>query len=365
MDEHGNKTAYAVWVVTPNGVTLGRNIIDRLPIADLYCSGSLSLTGIDRQQTVAFDRLSEVLADQFHRYRGHIFIMSTGIVVRVIAPFIRSKIKDPAVVVVDDCGKHAISLLSGHLGGANDLAVQIAGWIGAEPVITTATDVNKVPAIDVLAVERGLGIENPGAIKSINMAFLTTRPIYLYDPYRLMGDALPEPVIPLPPDRLDEKNGTFKGELPPDMPGVFVSDIRVDLPSSFLVLRPGSLAAGIGCNRNTDKDEIMALLVSVLESHRLAITSLACIASVDIKNDEPGLIGLAEDLDLPLVFYSRAELNQVQSIQTPSRMVQKHIGVQSVCEAAAILATDRGKLIVPKHKTPNATTAIARIPFSL
>jgi cobalt-precorrin 5A hydrolase len=365
LKEHGNIAAHAVWVVTPNGIELSRSIRNNLAI-DQYCSRSLeSGGGFEPDQAIYFDRLSETVAECFHRYNGHIFVMSTGIVVRVIAPIIRKKTEDPAVVVVDDRGKHAISLIAGHLGGANKLARRIAGWIGAEPVITTATDVNEVPAIDSLAVEKGLSIENPGVIKSINMAFLTRGSIYLYDPYQLLIDELPEEQLePVSTDWIDEQKGVYNGDLPPESPAVFVSDVRVDLPPQFLVLRPGSLVAGIGCNRNTSCSEIKELLQTVLDTHGLAIDSLARIASVNIKNDEPGLIALADDLDLPLAFYSTDELEQVQGIRTPSTMVKKHIGVQSVCEAAAILASEKGQLIVPKHKTQNVTVAIARIPFS-
>ena len=364
MKERENIVSHAVWVVTPNGIELGRSIRKKLAI-DLYCSRSLDTKVFKPDQAIPFDRISDALADCFHRYRGHIFVMSTGIVIRSIAPFIRSKTEDPAVVVVDDRGKHAISLLSGHLGGANKLARQIADWIGAEPVITTATDVNRVPAIDTLAVEKGLTIENPSVIKAINMALLTRRSIYLYDPYQLLIDELPEEQLePVSIDWIDEQNGVFNGDLLPESPAVFVSDVRVDLPSQFLILRPGSLVAGIGCNRNTSCSEIKDLLVSVLESHRLAPASLSCIASVNIKKDEPGLIALADDLDLPLVFFSTDELGQVREIRTPSTVVQKHIGVQSVCEAAAILASEKGSLIVPKHTTPNVTVAIARTAFS-
>jgi len=142
---------------------------------------------------------------------------------------------------------------------------------------------------------------------------------------------------------------------------VFVDDIQIDLPPQILVLRPGSLVAGIGCNRNTAKDEIKGLLLTVMKNHRLAVGSLKCIASVSIKNDEPGLLGLAADLGLPVTFFDKPKLNQVEGIQTPSAMVEKHLGVKSVCEAAAILASNQGTLIVPKHTTPNVTVAIARI----
>jgi cobalt-precorrin 5A hydrolase len=131
------------------------------------------------------------LKKKIRQYTGHIFIMSTGIVVRVIAPLIRHKTEDPAVVVVDDRGMHAISLLSGHLGGANELAQKIAGIIGAKPVITTATDVNLVPAIDVLAKEKSLFIENPEAIKTVNMALLRGDKIHVHDPFSFLANCLP------------------------------------------------------------------------------------------------------------------------------------------------------------------------------
>ena len=131
-----------------------------------------------------------------------------------------------------------------------------------------------------------------------------------------------------------------------------------------LVLRPASLVAGIGCNRNTGTDEMRAFLEKVLETNNLVPASLKCIASIDVKSDESGLITLAENLDLPLIFYNRQELNQVKKIKNPSLVVEKHVGVKSVCEAAAILAARDGALIVPKQSTRNVTVAIARIDFS-
>ncbi len=123
--------------------------------------------------------------------------MSTGIVVRVIAPCIASKTRDPAVVVMDEKGRHVISLLSGHIGGANRLAVAISEKLHATPVITTATDLHQVPAIDVIAVDNGLFIENPEAIKTISMAFLNQTPVYLHDPYHRLEHAALDNMIPL------------------------------------------------------------------------------------------------------------------------------------------------------------------------
>jgi cobalt-precorrin 5A hydrolase len=308
-----------------------------------------------------FDQLAQELSRVFAQYRGHVFIMSTGIVVRLVAPLIRHKTVDPAIVVVDDRGRHAISLLSGHLGGANALTREIAKRIDAAPVITTATDVNQVPAIDMIAKEKDLRIENPEAIKSVNMAFLTGIRSLLHDPYHLVRHALPESAVARGVDVANPESNRYESGSSENLPGVFVDDILVDLPPQILVLRPGSLVAGIGCNRNTAKAEIKGLLLAVMKNHRLAVGSLKCIASVSIKNDEPGLLDLAADLGLPITFFDKPELKQVEGIQTPSAMVEKHLGVKSVCEAAAILASNQGSLIVPKHTTPNVTVAIARI----
>ena len=120
------------------------------------------------------------------------------------------------------------------------------------------------------------------------------------------------------------------------------------------------LIAGIGCNRNAEKAEMKELLLEVFRKSQLSLHSLAGIASIDLKKDEAGLIALAEELKVPLYFFSKEELETVKNIKNPSEMVKKHIGVGSVCEAAAILASDHGNLIVPKHSTKNATIAIAR-----
>jgi cobalt-precorrin 5A hydrolase len=327
---------------------------------DVYVSQNI------RETTACFKfrSLSGTLEKKFHQYSGHIFIMSTGIVVRVIAPLIKHKTEDPAVVVVDDRGIHAISLLSGHLGGANELAQKIAGIIGANPVITTATDVNKVPAIDVLAREKSLFIENPDIIKTVNMALLKGEKIHVHDPFSFLAKCLPnpEPRTYGGAKKHFQKNSRdkeFEG-----VPGVYVDDVKSELPAQVLILRPASLVAGIGCNRNTGMEEMKVLLQDVLEMNNLASSSLKCMASIDVKADEPGLITLAQNLGLTVIFFTRQELNQVKGIKNPSTIVEKHVGVKSVCEAAAIRAAQNGTLIVPKQSTRNVTLAIARINFS-
>jgi cobalt-precorrin 5A hydrolase len=352
---------FAVWILTPNGSQLADKIHQNLPDVCVYASHNIEATTTEYQ---TFQNLAESIKQKFHQYTGHIFIMSTGIVMRVIAPLIKHKTEDPAVVVVDDGGNHAISLLSGHLGGANELTRKISQIIGADPVITTATDINEVPAIDMLAKENNLFIENPGAIKTVNMALLTGKKIMVYDPYNILKNTLTGSAYLTFVDLMRHFNKNGQHIDIENVSYVFIDDIRIDLPSAVLILRPASLMAGIGCNRNTEAAEILTHLEDVLAKNNLALSSLRGMTSIDVKADENGLIMTAENLELPLTFFNKQELNQVKGIKNPSEVVEKHVGVKSVCEAAAILAARGGTLIVPKQSTKNVTVAIARINFS-
>ncbi len=336
----------AIWALTPNGTQLARIIAGEVAGSTLFLSHRLASK---IEGAVHFARLKNEVDRQFASFPRHIFIMATGIVVRCIANGLVNKTTDPAVVVCDEAGQFAISLVSGHLGGANALAREVARATGGQPVITTATDVNRVPAIDIVALENGLTIENPAAIKAVNMALITGAPILVYDPNGRVAHRLPQDQVV--PSTADAFSGTAAG--------VFVDHMRLDLPPHVLVLRPGSLVAGMGCNRGTDVKELRDLLVETLATHRLAILSLRALATVDLKADEPGLLALAEFLKVPLTVFTRDRLRAVGQVPTPSAMVENHIGVKSVCEAAALLATHRGRLIVPKQKTANATVAVA------
>jgi len=341
----------ALWALTPDGAGLALKIASKLPGSDLFFSERLdnAPSGI-----VRFTRLKDAVAEHFCAYPAHLFIMSTGIVVRMIAPLIEHKTHDPAVLVADQKGLHVISLLSGHLGGANALTLRVAKLIRADPVITTATDIQGVSAIDLIAKDKGLVIENPGAIKYVNMALITGESIMLHDPYRILADDL----MNIEPMNIEHRTQNIEQPC-----GVFADDICQTLSKKILVLRPASLVAGVGCNRNTSADEMRILLAKVLARFNLSELSLKYLASIDLKADEKGLLMLAEELNLPLKFFNREALNSVKTIENPSAVVEKHVGVKSVCEAAAILGANQGQLVVPKQNTPNVTVAIARIPF--
>jgi cobalt-precorrin 5A hydrolase len=341
----------AIWAITPNGAGLARAIAARIDHSALFLPQKLATAG---DGAIHFERLTPILLERFTQFSDHVFIMATGIVVRTIAARLVHKTTDPAVVVCDEAGRFAISLVSGHMGGANALARKVARLTGGQAVITTATDVNQVPAIDLIAVKQGLTIENPQAIKSVNMALLTGDPIGVHDPYGLVTALLPpHQCDPCPTAAFGVRRA-----------GIFVDHMRLDLPPPVLILRPASLVAGVGCNRGTDVAEIRGLLEETLTDGGLAMASLRALATVDLKADESGLLTLAESLNLPLKLFSRDQLGQVAKVPTPSAMVRKHIGVESVCEAAALLATHRGRLLIPKRKTANVTVAIAADGYS-
>ena len=349
----------AIWAITPNGARLAERLKRAFPRASVYLSASLG-PSIEAIPAERFERLSSAISEHFNRHGGHLFIMSTGIVVRMIAPLLKNKTVDPAVVVVDEMAIHAVSLVAGHIGGANALAREVADKIDAVPVITTATDINRLPAIDTLACELGLAIENPEAIKHVSMAFLTGRRVRLHDPFSLIRDRLPPETLNEDPVHFVLQEGSA-AESPGVYPAIYIDDRVVDLPRQVLILRPRSLAVGMGCNRNTPAAEMKHLLLETLARYRLSAESVFTLASVDIKQDEAGLIALGESLGIPLVFFDRETLGRVTTIATPSAMVEKHIGVKSVCEAAAILAAKNGELIVPKQNTKNVTAAVARM----
>jgi cobalt-precorrin 5A hydrolase len=340
-----NHGSLAVWAVTQGGVTLGEMVLKYCDTAVLLCSSGL-VTNAPSERVKRFDALKPEVETAFFNFSGHLFIMATGITVRVIARLLFNKVSDPAVVVMDEKGDFCISLVSGHIGGANDLCKKIAGIVGGTPVITTATDVNRLPSIDTLAKEEGFYIENPGAIKRVNMAILRGDTIPFYDPYFL----------------LDGKTGAMKKKpvFSRDAAAVIIDDKIGDHEKDALVLRPRSIVAGVGCNRDTGMDEIVSLIKTVFHERGLSLNCLYKIASIDIKADEKGLLDCAEALNAELEFFNKDQLNGVTGILNPSGVVQKYTGAKSVCEAAAILGSKQGKLIVQKTKSKNATLALAK-----
>ncbi len=308
-----------------------------------------------------------VVMDLWSKYEALVFIMATGIVVRTIAPLLKDKKTDPAVVVLDDAGRFVVSLAGGHLGGANDLSREIARFLGGEAVITTASDVNSLPPIDLWARDHGLAVEDWRLLPQIGTRFINNGALRVYED---QGTGSREPVagIHLPGEFLQVSDPRFADIIITNRKTVFSGspcDQGSETRSSDacrvtgqLYLRPGNLVVGIGCNSGTSRDEIENAVLLTLEEHNLAFPSVHSIATIDIKRDEPGLQAFIQKYNFPLRTFNSCELNQVEGIQK-SDTVMRSTGAFGVAEPSALLAAGANRLLVTKQKKGNVTVAIA------
>ncbi len=340
-----------VAALTPRGAALARRVAAALPGAVCWLPENLAA---GEGGCRSFVRFTEVAREAFARRENLVCIMAAGIVVRAIAPLLSHKGVDPAVVVVDEAGRFAVSLLSGHLGGANDLARQVATLLGGTPVITTATDVAGLPALDALAFRLGLELENLAAVRAVSMALLNGTPVTLVDPAaRLAAVRAAHPEGFQPEEDL-------KHALSRPGPGVYVGCREAPWPPDWLRLRPRVLAAGVGCHRGVEAEAVLAVVHEVFSREGLSLRCLRALATVAARRDEPGLKEAARRLGVELVWFSAAELAEVEA-PNPSGVAARHLGTPSVAEAAALKAAG-GRLLVPKVKTPHLTLAVAREP---
>ncbi|NCC26187.1 MAG: cobalamin biosynthesis protein CbiG [Deltaproteobacteria bacterium] len=292
-----------------------------------------------------FESVQTLMAEVFHGHPAHVFVGAAGIAMRAVAPHLGSKATDPAVVVCDQRGKHVVSLLSGHLGGGNDLARKVAKITNGRAVITTASDVEGVPALDVLARDLGLFVADGVKMRAAQAVLAEGGRLRVFDPEGILLTAV-------------EDSGNLEAVAGGDDPEVRV---QVRIPSSedrALLLVPKGLAVGVGCRRGTPAGEIQSAVQTVLDEAGLHPKSVVCLASADLKMDEAGLLAVATALEAEVRFFSASELGAIEAPH-PSAMVHKHVGVQSVCEAAAILAGKAGRLIVTKKVFGRVTVAVA------
>lgn len=348
----------AIIAITSNGARLGARLSEELPGSGLYIPPKLG-DHVSGPATFFPESLKELMARIWCEADGLICIMATGIVVRMIAPHLEGKDRDPAVVVMDDAGKFAVSLLSGHLGGANQLAVECARRTGAIPVITTATDANGLPSFDSIAREQGWAIDDLSRVKVLNSLLLEDAEIAVVDPTGQVEHAFRGR------GRLTF-HSDFQAALRSGAQGfLFVTsrDLSAQVKSPrLLVLHPRNLILGVGCNRATSEEEIEEIILANLKRLSLSIKSVRSIATATAKQDEPGLLAVAEKFALPVVFYESSELNAIRTPTPPSQHALDAIGASGVAEPAALLASGNGNLILKKVKSGNVTLAVAEIP---
>lgn len=312
---------------------------------NLKISKSLGVIGftLEKYQTSnleTFSNIHEIVKIVFEKYQGLIFIGACGIATRCIAPYIKSKVTDIPVVVCDELGKYAIPILSGHLGGANELAYKIAEITGGLPIITTATDIHNKFSIDVWSKKNNLSILEPSKIKNISSAILDSIPVGFYS----------EVSIPKPKDL------SFSDKI-----GIAISN-RVDIfPfENTLHLLPKNLVLGIGCKRLTSMENIENLVLETLDNLHFDIKSVVKVCSIDLKSHEVGLLNFIEKYHLKGEFFSATELNSIQGYFSKSQFVESITGVDCVCERSAILGSNQGELILKKLSKNGVTLSIAR-----
>jgi cobalt-precorrin 5A hydrolase len=316
---------------TDTGLALAKRLADCLPGSVSRCGpGGVSLAAWTSAQFVQSDAL--------------IFVGAAGIAVRAIAPHCKSKTTDPAVVVVDECGQFAVPLLSGHLGGANDLARAIAAACGAVPVITTATDAHGLFAVDEWAKHQNCTVLEPERIKLVSGKLLAGQTVLYWTDLPVMGTA---PAGLFPADATEQ------------------ADLALTLcptgQALHLVPRIGVL--GIGCKRGTSADTLEAAFAAFCSLHGLAAQAITAAASIDLKQNEPGLLAFCQNHGWPVQFYSAAQLQNAPGQFTPSAFVRSVTGVDNVCERAAVLAAG-GTIILPKQAGNGVTFALALRPFA-
>lgn len=274
--------------------------------------------------------------------KSFIFIMAAGIVVRTIGPLIKDKRSDPAVVVLDENGRYAVSLLSGHLGGANERSREIAGFLKGEAIVTTASDVNGLTSIDLWARDNGLVIEDGKLLPRIGTFLINRGSLNVYTDIEI---ALPDEFVKV---------------ADPAAADLLITHTKSLSSESGLYLRPKDLVVGIGCNGGTSAGEIEAAVRNVLYKYNFSFSSVRSIATIDVKAEEPGIKVFARRCSFGLLSFRPEELNNVTGV-TWSDAAFRATGAKAVAEPSALLAAGAEMLLVPKQKIGNVTVAIAEI----
>jgi cobalt-precorrin 5A hydrolase len=322
-----------VVAITRGGKELALELADRL-------DGATLLVQTEGQ------KVADLITANWHNYDGLVCIMATGIAVRAIAPLLCDKLVDPCVVVMDEKGQHAISLLAGHMGGGNDLARRVAEITGGTPVITTASDTLQLVALDLWAKEQDLLAPNREKLTAAATLLVNRGGL------RFFTD---ETVVSLPTGLTQASDSEQ-------------ADIIISASTRFVegatIFRPRTLVVGIGCNRGTPSGEFAEALTELLTDLQLSKASIRNLASIDKKNDEPGLLQFAADNGWRIEFFPGEQINTLNNVAI-SFAALKAVGAIGVAEPAALLSAQSNHLESRKRKWKNVTMAIARAPFSL
>ncbi|RKD30601.1 cobalt-precorrin 5A hydrolase [Thermohalobacter berrensis] len=334
---------WAVITLTRGALSLGKRIKRKIPDIDLYTQPKWN----DTDAISIAQNFKNFVGNIFTRYEVIIFIMATGIVVRTISEYIEDKTKDPGVLVIDEEGNHVISLLSGHIGGANSAAVKVAELIGAKPIITTASDVKNTIAVDTLAMKLNCEIENLEDAKKITSLIVNDEIVEIKSDIKIR--------IPLPKNIILNdlnNNHNIKGT-------IHITNKKIiDDHKSKVHLIPKNIVIGIGCRRGIPKKSIINAIDTVLNKLNLHPKSIKNFATVDIKRNEKGLIEASNYYNVSIKIFTKNEIKKVENKFNTSEFVRKTIGVGAVCEPCAYLSSNKGKFLLKKTSFNGITIAV-------
>ena len=331
----------SVIAFSTKGCETAKKVAEAFPegAAEVYAKTSMDTLGVQKVECSMHKWTENAFAED----DVIVFVGAIGIAVREIAPFVKRKDLDPAVIGIDELGHYCVPLLSGHIGGANGYAVEIARKVGAVPVVTTATDINGKISIDAWAVTNGLDVQNLGAIKDVSSAVLSGSPVGLVSDIPVAGE-VPE-----------ELSGGKDAPV-----GVYIGyDTSAKPFPATLRLVPRTCAVGIGCRRGTPEEAIAAAVDEAFAKIGLPKESACGFATIDLKKDEEGLISLAGRRGLPLACYTAEELKEVPGEFSSSGFVKSVTGVDCVCERSAVRLAGGGKLLLRKQAGNGVTVAVA------
>lgn len=342
---------------TRNGGKIGELICEGLKKNGHSCIGYINPKMAEGSSLLPLDTsLHDWCEDMFSSMDGIIFVSACGIAVRGIAPFIKHKTKDPAVVVIDELGHYCISLLSGHIGGGNSLTKEIASLSGATPIISTATDLNHKFAVDEFAVRNQMYINSMDTAKLISSAILEGKKIGLVSDFPL-PKGVPSELEVITQSELNDILTYDK--VPMDL-GICISFDTTRNPfKNTLSLVPKIISLGIGCKKDTPMENIETLVLDTLQKNHMSIHCVSTVASINLKSKEPGLLDFCNKYNITFHTYSTKELLSLEGDFSSSSFVKSITGVSNVCERASVLASNHGQLLIKKTANNGVTLALS------
>lgn len=356
---------YAIVAITKHGVEMARDLARKFPGTDLYYMSKFARGDEEARGIQLFENSVRMLFPAlWPAYKGLIIIISLGAVVRMIAPLLEDKKKDPGVVVIDDQGENVISVLSGHLGGANELAREVAAVMGARPIITTASDVQKTIPVDLFGRRFGWEWESAEKLTPVSASVVNEERVAVVNESGERDWWMHD--TPMPPSI--QEYATIAEAQAAQPQAALVVTHRLLAPEEQSILengvlyRPKVIVIGMGCNRGTSAEEIEAVIKETLDELQFSIKSVKALATIELKKEEAGLIAVCEKYGWPFVWYSPEQLNQVP-MDDPSDTVYKYTGAYGVSEPAAKLYAGVDKLVLTKKKSGNTTISVGLMPY--